>query len=97
MVRYALLQLASLLSKDDVDIPKTDFGPDNMSKVLTAVFATIGGVALIIIVISGFKFITSQGNPDQVAKARNTIIYAAVGLVICVGALTIVNLVTGRL
>jgi uncharacterized membrane protein YjfL (UPF0719 family) len=39
------------------------------------------------------KFVLSRGNPDAVAKARNTIIYAAVGLVISMLSFAIVRFV----
>jgi hypothetical protein len=57
----------------------------------------MGAIALIIIILAGIRFITSQGNPDNLAKARNTIIFAAVGLAVSLGALTIVTFVVGRL
>lgn len=97
MVKYALLQFAALLSKDDVDIPDGELNAARVAQIMTVIFSIIGGVALIVIIISGFKFILSEGNPDKVAKARNTIVYAAIGLAVCVSASAIVNLIAGRL
>lgn len=86
-----------LIKKEEVKIPTTEFGPDKTNLVLNVIFGVIGGVALIVLILAGIKFMTSQGNPDGIAKARNTIIYAAIGLVVSVSALSIVNLVLGRL
>ena len=97
MVKYALLQFAALLNKDDVNLPDGELNAERVARIMTVIFALIGGVALIIIIISGFKFILSEGNPDKVAKARNTILYAAIGLAICVSAGAIVNFIAGRL
>lgn len=97
MVRQALFYFATILDKSELDIPQTDIGPDNVNKILAVVFSIFGGIALIIIIMGGIKFMTSQGNPEGVAKARNTIIYAAIGLAISIGALSIVTFVTGRL
>ncbi len=53
----------------------------------------IGAVAVIMIIYGGFKFITSGGDADKNKSARNTIIYAAIGLAIVVMAQTIVYFV----
>lgn len=42
----------------------------------------VGIVAVIMIVIAGFKYITSAGDSSSIASAKNTLIYAIVGLVI---------------
>jgi hypothetical protein len=57
----------------------------------------VGAVALLFIVIGGFKFVVSTGDPSSAAKARNTVIYAAVGLIITLSASLIVNFVFGNL
>ncbi len=44
------------------------------------VFAGI--VALILIIISGFKFVTSGGDPKQAEGARKTLTYAIIGLIL---------------
>lgn len=42
----------------------------------------IGIVAVIMIVINGFKFITSGGDTNKVSSAKNGILYAIIGLII---------------
>jgi hypothetical protein len=94
-----LLAAAIITKKDleDANIPVNDVTGNNVNNILQVVFGTMGAIALIIIIIAGIKFMTSQGNPDNLTKARNTIIYAAVGLAVSLGALTIVTFVVGRL
>lgn len=55
---------------------------------LATVFGAV--IAVIVIIIAGIQFILSQGEPNKVATARNSIIYALIGLVICIfaGAIT---------
>lgn len=53
--------------------------------------------AAVFILYGGFQFLTSQGSPDEAAKARQTIINAAIGIVISVGAIAAVNLLSGIL
>ena len=45
------------------------------------------------IVMGGISFATSQGDTAKVAKARNTILYGVVGLVVALLAFAIVNFV----
>lgn len=56
----------------------------------------LGTVAVIIIIIAGFRFVTANGNKDSVAKARNTILYAAIGLIVAILSYAIVTFVTSR-
>src|SRR4051794_32427905 len=65
--------------------------------ILAIARSVIGGVALLVITISGFRYITAAGDPAKVAKARNGIIYALVGIVIAVIAESILFFVTSRL
>jgi uncharacterized membrane protein YidH (DUF202 family) len=63
----------------------------SINKGLKIILAVAGAVAMLIIVIAGFRYTISQGDPQAVNKAKNTIIYAAIGLVICVTAFSIVT------
>jgi hypothetical protein len=49
------------------------------------------------ILLGGFQFLTSQGSPDEAAKARQTIINAAIGLIISMAAIAATNLISGIL
>jgi len=57
----------------------------------------VGIAAVIVIIISGLRFITASGDAASVATARNGIIYAVVGLVIVALAQAIVHFVLGKL
>ena len=88
---------AGLVTKDQINIPTTDVTDVRVGTIYTFVFTVVGGVSVIVIILSGIKFITSQGDPQAVAKARNSIIYAAVGLAISVAAFSIVTFVINRI
>lgn len=77
----------------DLEIPKGDISSNTVATVLEIAFAALGSVAFLIIVVAGMKFTLSRGNPDAIGKARNTIIYAAVGLVVSMLAFSIVRFV----
>jgi hypothetical protein len=55
----------------------------------------VGYLALFFVLYGGFQFLTSGGNSDAAAKARNTILNALIGAVISFGAMGIVNEITG--
>lgn len=65
------------------------------SNLLNTVFVWAGILCVIMIVIAGIEYAISIGNPGRVSKAKNTIMYAAVGLVIIIAAAAIVNFVVG--
>jgi Type IV secretion system pilin len=59
------------------------FGPDGViTAVIEIVSIIVGIAAVIVIILGGLKFITSGSNPQEVTKARETILYAIVGLAI---------------
>jgi len=64
-----------------------------LTNIFQYLFGFIGALAVLIIVIAGLRFILANGDPQSVAKARNTIIYAAVGLALAVSAEIIVTFV----
>jgi hypothetical protein len=55
-----------------------------------------GAVALLIITISGLRFSISRGDPGTISKAKNSIIYAVIGLVVIAFAAVLVNFVFSR-
>lgn len=79
------------------NIPKTELSPNTVSNILNMVFAIAGAVALLIIVVAGFRLVMSQGNPEGLAKARTAIIYALLGLLICISGAIIVKFVMVRI
>lgn len=50
--------------------------------VINLLSAVVGIVAVIMIIVGGFRYITSGGNDTSVTGAKNTILYAIIGLVI---------------
>ncbi len=61
--------------------------------VINILLFLVGLIAVLMIVISGFRFVTSNGDANTVSSAKNSIIYAVIGLVIAVMAYAIVNFV----
>ena len=70
---------------------------NRVRNVLNTVYLWIGIIAVIVIVIGGVRYMTSQGEPDKIKGAKNTITYALVGLIVTLAAFAITNLVIGAL
>ncbi len=61
--------------------------------ILVVLSSIIGAVAVIMVMLSGFRYITSGGDSQKVATAKSTLIYAIVGLVIVALSQLIVHFV----
>lgn len=68
-------------------------GGNLLSTVLNIVFAMAASIAVLMVVIGGFRYIVAQGDPSSTASAKNSIIYALVGLLVVMVAYSIVTLV----
>lgn len=64
--------------------------------VINILSMAVGIVAVIMIIYGGFRYVTSGGDSNQLGTAKNTIIYAIVGLVIVGLAQFIVKFVLGK-
>jgi len=78
---------------EDFDIPQGNLNSASFRTILQIAFALAAATALIILMLAALKYVTSRGDPQAVAKAKNTIIYAAIGLVIAASAFSIVSFV----
>ena len=73
-------------------IPDVQSG--NIVEILLKVaFAILGALSLLFIVIGGYNYIISEGEAGKVAKAKQTIIYALIGLAIAIVAQSTISFV----
>lgn len=91
-----LFKILAQVSEGDLDIPKGPADPNAATNALQIVFGIAGAIALLFITLGGFKYIISQGNPQETAKAKDTILYALIGLVVVLFAFSILTFVIGR-
>lgn len=71
--------------------------PEVVINILNAIIGAAGLVAVVFIIYGGIQYMTSSGEAAKAKKARDTILYACIGLIICVLAFAIVNWVIGIL
>ena len=57
----------------------------------------IGAVSVVMIIFGGIKYTISQGDSSAVTSAKNTILYAVVGLVVAILAYAVIHYVIGAL
>lgn len=73
--------------------------PNLMSTAKTVMNAAIGLIAMLavfMIVYGGFQYTASAGDANKITKAKNTILYGVIGLVIAILAFAIVNFVLDK-
>ena len=73
----------------------TDVG-SVVNVIVNTLLYVLGAVCVIVIIIGGVFYVTSMGNASSVEKAKNTILYAVIGLVVALLAYAIVNFVIGK-
>jgi hypothetical protein len=72
------------------------FGATGIFTTVTNVLLfVIGAISVIMIIIGGLRYVISGGDASKVSAAKNTILYAVVGIVIALLAYAIINFVIG--
>jgi Type IV secretion system pilin len=69
---------------------------NTVTSVINILSLVVGTVAVVMVIIGGMKYVSSQGDSSAIASAKNTIVYAVVGLVIVALAQVIVQFVVQR-
>lgn len=70
----------------------------NLLKNVVNILLYVGGIiAVLMIIVGGIRYSTSGGDAGQTKSARDTIVYAVVGLVIAIMSFAIVNFVLTRI
>ncbi len=73
--------------ESDTDLPAI------IKKITNVLLFLVGAISVIMLIFGGFKYVTSGGAPDKVGAAKNTILYAIIGVIISMTAYAIVNFV----
>lgn len=77
--------------------PDTGVAVEDIIKIALQILSFVAGIiAVIMIIIAGFKFMTGGGDPSSIASARSTLLYAIVGIIVVVFAQLVVRFVLER-
>ena len=64
-----------------------------VNNVLSVVFTLVGVIAVIMIVVGGVYYVTSNGDAEKIKKGKSTIMYGIIGLIVSLLAFAIVTFV----
>ncbi|MGH7156731.1 MAG: pilin [Candidatus Saccharimonadales bacterium] len=78
------------------NLPQSCANASSLNHLLTILFTIIGALAFLMLVIAGFRYVISQGEPQKMAEIRSQIIYIAIGLVLTGSADIIVTFILNR-
>lgn len=109
----AAAPVASVYAAKDIDDAKTEVQEEacknvkncNEANPLGGIFQLIanvmlflvGAVAVIMLIIGGFRYVTSNGDAGAIKGAKDTIMYAIIGIVVAFLAYAAVNFVVTQL
>lgn len=79
------------------NLPKVQGDSGDVGTILNIVFGIGGALALLVLVVSGLRYITSAGDPQKTSKAKNGVIYAVIGLALLIISRSIVSYVVNNL
>ncbi|MBI3494825.1 hypothetical protein HY004_02480 [Candidatus Saccharibacteria bacterium] len=65
--------------------------------VTNVILFLVGAVAVIMIIVGGFRYVTSNGDQNAVTGAKNTILYAIIGIIVAFLAYAAVQFIVGSL
>ncbi len=85
-----------------VDAAKADEQPSNLigeegifKRITNIMLFAIGVLSVIMLIVGGMHYVISGGKKESVTTAKNTILYAIVGLIIALMAYAIINFILG--
>ncbi|MCJ1966687.1 pilin [Candidatus Nanosynbacter sp. TM7-087] len=79
-------------------VDKVAADPESLVKQFVNIFLfAVGALSVIMLIWGGIRYTTSAGDSNKVTAAKNTVLYAIVGLVVAILAYAIVNMVIGKI
>ncbi len=80
-----------------VNLPGVTASEGQISSGLAVIFGTFAAVAVVVIIVAAIDFVNSSGEPEKISRAKKTIIFALIGLVISLSAEAVVLTILNRL
>jgi hypothetical protein len=105
---FAVVSMASFVSSgavladaaDNVKVGTNSIGGNDevsiysrIKTIVNILLTLLGAVAVVMIVIGGIRYTTSNGDSSAIKGAKDTILYAAIGVVVAIMAYAIVNFI----
>jgi len=93
MLNY-FAEAAAKIDSDTINIPQKNAN-DVLVGVLNSVYMAAGVVAVIVIILAGYSFVTAVYDPAKITQAKNALLYAVVGLIVVIVAFFITQFIIG--
>ncbi len=74
-------------------LPHTVADAGAITSILNIVLVIVGALAFLFMVIAGFRFVNSRGDPSKIADVRRQLVYSVIGFALIASASAIVNFV----
>lgn len=91
-----MLKIVSEVVFTDLKVPQNIPTTSSTAKLLQIFFGVLAATAIVITTIAAILFALSRGDPQKAARARNAIIYSAVGIAVALSAEAIIAFVIGN-
>jgi cytochrome bd-type quinol oxidase subunit 2 len=79
-------------------MPAELFGTDGtFTQITNTILVVVGIVSVFMLIYGGLRYILSGGDSKKVTDAKNTVMYAIIGLIITILSYAIINFVIGKL
>ena len=79
-------------------IGRIDVDPEGFARsILRLLLGLAGGLLLVLIIINGYKLMTSQGDPEKIKDAREGIIAAITGILLIIFSLSLLQLIASNI
>jgi hypothetical protein len=66
-----------------------------IANIFTVIISLIGLTAFVMFIVGSVQWLMSGGNPEGTKKARDTLTYAVIGIVVALSAFIVLNLISG--
>lgn len=96
-MKNILTQFALDTKVNELQYDTGDTFSSSFQGILNAVIGVLALVAVVVMIVGGVSYMTSSGDTGKVKKAKDTILYGLIGLVVCVLAFAIVNFVISQI
>lgn len=96
-MKNILTQFALDTKVDQLQYDTDDTFSSSFQGILNAIIGVLALVAVVVMIVGGVSYMTSSGDAGKVKKAKDTILYGLIGLVVCVLAFAIVNFVISQI
>lgn len=91
------LLAAISIDANTLGLPRIAANDATWGNIIGSVFIFTGAFATLFIVIGGLRYAASAGDQGLITKAKDTILYAIIGLAVSILAFAIVQFLLGRL